>query len=81
MIKDVIVFVYCSACNDGLHPKEYRELEPDIYGAKVLVDKVGIDYVSYELEPPQLEIQTIAEFVKNKMCRKCRKKSLKELVK
>ena len=81
MIKDIVVFVACRNCNEGLHTKEYKDLEPDKHGIDVLVDKVGITHVSYEIEPDKLENQTIAEFIKNKRCRKCQHKALKELIK
>lgn len=81
MNVDVKIYVSCGNCAEGTHTKEYAELEKDSFGAERLVTKVGINYVSYDLEPSQLEKQTIAEFVKNKRCRKCQHKALKELIK
>ena len=81
MIKDVVVFTACRCCGEGTHLKEYKELEKNSDGAEITVDKVGTTHVSFELEPDQLKDKTIAEIVKGKRCRKCQRKSLRELVK
>ncbi len=81
MIKDIVVYTVCGHCKEGSHLKEYKELEVNSDGVQVLVDKVGTTHVYFELEPEKLEHKTIAEIIKGKMCRKCQRKSLKELVK
>lgn len=80
MTAEIKIFVSCSHCLDGTRKQEYKELEHNSDGEQVLVDKVGVNFVSYELEPEQLEDRTIAEFVASKACRKCRSKALKELI-
>lgn len=81
MIKDIVIFTACENCLEGTHEKEYKELETNSDGEQILVDKVDITYVSFELESEKLENQTIAEIIKGKRCRKCQHKALKELFK
>lgn len=80
-MTEVKVFVWCSSCEDGIQPQQWKELKKNSDNEIILADMVGVNYVSYELEPKQLENQTIAEFVKGKSCRRCDTKSLKELIK
>lgn len=80
-MSSVTVYVNCEKCLDGTRKQDYKELEHNIDGEQILVDKVGVNFVSYELEAHHLEAQTISEFVASKACRRCRSKALKELIK
>lgn len=67
-------------CDEGKRMKKYKEYKTQKNGELVLVDYETVERLSYSPTKEQLKNMTIAEFIADTPCRKCRSKKLKEVV-